>query len=209
MEGSYFTTASNRSALDRKNMHSPLFSKEAVRRSEHLITDMLANFLKTLSGYASGASPLDLTMGFGCLAADVSMNYTFQRPLNALDAEGFQSELVKASAANSAMFQWPIHFPKLFGGFFRVTTCLPRWFVSRFMKPLALVGWCSEVCATRPFQYCSIGPLAHDGMKRYAVSRLYTYKSALPSKGVVYVRFLISISTPISRKGNSRLRLMR
>ena len=76
------------------------------------------------------------------------------------------------------------------------------------MKPFALIGWCSEVGATRPVQYWSIGPLANDDMKRYAASKLYTYKSALPAKSI-YVRFSISISTPIPRKDNSRLQLMR
>ena len=89
-------------------------------------------------------------MGLSCLAADVAMNYGFQRPLNALDAEGFQSEIIKAAHANIKLYHYPIHFPKAFWGFFWLTTRLPRWFMRRFLKPLALVNWCLEVSATRP-----------------------------------------------------------
>ena len=208
LNGSYFSITSNKSALARKNMHSPLFSKEAVRRSENLVTDMVAKFLKVISGYASVARPVDLSMGFSCLAADVAMNYVFQKTFNALDSEEFQSDMVKATDANIATLQWPIHFPKVFAGFFWVTTCLPRWIVSRFMKPLALIDSCLEVSATRPLQCYSIGSMAYHGMNRYAVSKSPTYKSALPARGV-YVRCSISTSTPTSRKDNSRLRLMR
>ena len=76
------------------------------------------------------------------------------------------------------------------------------------MKSFALIYWSLEVGATRPVQYWSLGPLANDDMKRYAASKLYTYKSALPAKGI-YVRFSISISTPTPRKDNSHLQLMK
>lgn len=130
-------------------MHSPLFSKDSVRRSEHLITDMLAKFLDILSGYDSGARPVDLSMAVRCLTADVSMNYAFQRPLNALDAEDFQSPILNGVAAFQGTFQWPIYFPNFFGGVSWVTAYLPGWFIRRFVKPVALVGWCLEVSATR------------------------------------------------------------
>ena len=143
---------SNKKALARKAMHSPLFSKEAVRRSEHLITDMVAKFLAKLSGYASGTMPVDLTMGFCCITADVAMNYGFQRPFDALDAEGFKSELIHAAEALLQLFLWSVYFPRFFGGVFRVTACLPRWFMSRFIKPFTLVNWCLDVSLTCPLR---------------------------------------------------------
>ena len=133
-------------------MHSPLFSKEAVRRSEHLITDMLAKFLEKLSGYASGTRPVDLSLGFRCIAADVSMNFGIQRPFNVLDAEGFQSEIIDSAEALLELFMWSAYFPRFFGGVSRVTARLPRWFMSRFMKPFALVKWCLDVSLTYPLQ---------------------------------------------------------
>ena len=149
LKDSYFISNSRR-ALMRKSMQSPLFSKEAVRNSEHLITDMLAKFLGILSGYASRVRPVDLSMGLTCLAADVSMNYGFQKPVNALDAEDFGSEIIQAAEANIKLFFWSIHFQKTLRAFSWVATRLPRWFIRRFMKPIALVDWCLGVSATRP-----------------------------------------------------------
>ena len=149
LKDSYFISNS-RSALVRKSMQAPLFSKEAVRNSEHLITDMLAKFLGLLSGYASRARPVDLSMGLACLAADISMNYGFQKPVNALDAEDFESEIIQGAEALVKLFFWSVHFRKTLGAFNWVATQLPRWFIRRFMKPIALVDWCLGVSAARP-----------------------------------------------------------
>ena len=133
-------------------MHAPLFSKDAVRRSEHLITDMLAKFLEKLSRYASEWRSVDLTLGFGCLTSDVAMNYAFQRPINALDAEAFQSEVVVAADALVETFQWPNYFPIFFAGIMWVTASLPKWALNRIklLKPIALLNWVMEVSLTRP-----------------------------------------------------------
>ena len=149
LKGSYFISTSKR-ALIRKSMQTPLFSKEAVRSSEHLITDMLAKFLKALSGYASRARPVDLSMGLTCLAADISMNYGFQKPVNALDAEDFEPEIIKATELFLKYFLWFVHFRKTLEAFSWAMTQLPRWFIRRFMKPFALIDWCMGVSATRP-----------------------------------------------------------
>ena len=145
MEGSYTSMASSKGGLARKSMHSPLFSKEAVRRSEHLITDMLAKFFKVLSDCSLKSRSVDLTMGYKCIAADVAMNYAFQRPLNTLDAEGFQSEVLTGTEAFARMFHWPLYFPNVFECVVRVAAYLPMWFLSRFMKPFTLVNWCLAV----------------------------------------------------------------
>ena len=152
LKGSYFGILDTKRALARKTMQSPLFSKEAVRRSEHLITDLLAKFFQILSGYASEAKAVDLSLAFKCLAADIAMNYGFQRPFHALDAEGFDSEIVDAQHTFMLIYMWPINFPRFFGAVFKVLACLPRWFVNRFIKPLALVNLCLEVSATYPIQ---------------------------------------------------------
>ena len=131
----------SKGALARKSMHSPLYSKEAVRRSEYLITDMIAKFLEVLSDCSSNPRSVDLTMGYKCLAADIAMNYAFQRPLNTLDAEGFQSEVMKGTEAFTRIFYWPHYFPNVFGCVDRVAARLPMWFLSRFMKPFTLVNW--------------------------------------------------------------------
>lgn len=144
-QGGYFPITSTKNALARKKMHSPSFSKEAVRHSEHLITDMLAKFLDILTGYVPGARPVDFTRALNCVFADIAMNYAFQRPFNALDKEEFQSDLLDGVEIFTVMWQWSMHFPRVFGGVTWVIQCLPGWLTSRIIKPFALVDWCLDV----------------------------------------------------------------
>lgn len=145
IDDAYFPIASTKAALARKSMHTPLFSKEAIRRSEHLITDILAHFLDILPNYVLGERPVDLTMGFKCLTADIAMNYTFQRPLNALDEEGFQSPVLTGVATFTRLTQWTFYFPTFARRVSRVIGCLPFWVTNYFIKPYALLMWLLEV----------------------------------------------------------------
>ena len=126
-------------------MHSPLFSKEAIRRSEHLITDVLANFLNILPNYVLGERPVDLTLGFKCLTGDIAMNYTFQRPLNAIYEEGFQSQVLTGVAVFTQMTHWTFYFPTFFRRVSQVMGCLPVWVTNTFIKPYAVLMWLLEV----------------------------------------------------------------
>ena len=163
-KGGYFSILCTKTAVARKIMHSPLFSKESVRRSEHLIMDKIAKFLDIMSDYSSAAKPVDLRMGYRCLAADVAMNYVFQRTFDALDAEDFQSELLTGADLFLGMFRWPIYFPNFFGGLMRVTTSLPEWCISRCMTSLSSMIWCFKA-SPLPLSpnYITIGSVAHDG----------------------------------------------
>lgn len=102
---------------------------------------MLAKFLGTLYDCSVNPRSVNLTMGYKCLASDIAMNYAFQRPLNTLDAEDFNSEVLKGTDAFSLIFNWPLYFPNVFKLMDRVAASLPTWFLSRFMKPLMLVKW--------------------------------------------------------------------
>ena len=145
IKGSFFTTSSNKDAVARRSMHSPFLSKEAVRRSEYMIQEMLVKFMTILSGYASDGRPVDLSYAFRSVAGDMVMNFTFQRPLNALDAEGFQSELLTGLDAWNSLFQWPTYFPRFFAGVAGGVASLPKWVIDEFVKPFALVYRCLEV----------------------------------------------------------------
>ena len=78
------------------------------------------------------------------------MNYAFQRPFNALDAEGFQFELLKGTDAFAGLFLWPAYFPGFFRGVSWMTGCLPGWFIRRFMKPFALLSRSLDVSEIDP-----------------------------------------------------------
>ena len=93
---------------------------------------------------------MDLSLGLRSLTSDVSMNYSFQRPFNTLDVEGFHSDVLEGVGGLTGMMQWPGYFPNFFAGVSWMIERLPGWFVSKSLKPYALVNWCLEVSARRP-----------------------------------------------------------
>ena len=84
-------------------------------------------------------------MGFKCLSADIAMNYTFQRPLHALDEESFQSPVLAGAAIFTQIVQWNYYFPTFAQGVLRVLGCLPRRVINTFVKPYALLMWLMDV----------------------------------------------------------------
>ena len=143
--GAFFEDSRLKTALPCRNMLAPGFTREAVRRSESRITYCLEKFLGKLSEYAQTGGPVDLTTGFMCLAADTTMNFIFQKPYGALDADNFQSELLVPVIDFSRMQQWPFYFPRLFGAVFKVTDILPTWMLKRWLKGILTQQGCLEV----------------------------------------------------------------
>lgn len=77
-------------------MFTPFFSPEAIRRVEPLIQDFVNKFMDKMHTAASSGNVVNLSQGFRCLTADVIMNYSFQRPLGALEASDFEFPLLNA-----------------------------------------------------------------------------------------------------------------
>ena len=118
-------------------MYAPSFTRVAIRDAESRISQCLVKFLEKLSVYAETSHPVDLTRAFMCLAADTTMNFTFQKPYGALDAEEFKSELIDPIVDFSRMQQWPFYFPNAVGGVFRLTKFLPTWVIERWFKGIS------------------------------------------------------------------------
>lgn len=146
MEGSFFLLTSRETALPRKNMISPHFNREAVRRAETHIAEIIAKFLDKLNLYAQSGKTLDLTRGSMCLFADGVMNYVFQKPYGALDAEDFRSELLVPVIDFARMMQWPVYFPRLFGAVFKATEILPSWILEKYFKGILTQTACIQMC---------------------------------------------------------------
>ena len=143
--GGFFNIPDNKTALPRKNMFRQSFSKEAIRRAEYLIHNLLTRFLGILDISASREAPVDLSMGFSCLTADTIMNYTFQQPFGALDAPDFQSHLIKASDDFFSSMQWPAYFPRFFYMLFQATKLLPSRVNGKFLDAIATTQWTMKV----------------------------------------------------------------
>lgn len=134
---SIFQILETKEAMARKNMMNPYFSQDAIRRAEPLIQQFTTKFLTMLERAAVEARPVNMSMGFKCLAADTNMNFSFQKPLGALDAPDFDFPLVKATDASIKDVQWVLYFPKLFRSLFDAIDLLPQKLVDKYFEPLA------------------------------------------------------------------------
>ena len=134
---SIFQILGTKEAMARKNMMNPYFSPEAIRRAEPLIQKFTTKFLTILEKSALDSEPVNMSMGFKCLAADTNMNFSFQKPLGALDAPDFDFPLVRATDASIKDVQWVMYFPKMFRSLFDAVDLLPRKLIDRFFEPLA------------------------------------------------------------------------
>ena len=136
--------------MARKNMMNPYFSQEAIRHAESLIQSFTTKFLTILERAALGAEPVNMSMGFKCLAADTNMNFSFQKPLGALDTPDFDFPLVRATDASIKDVQWILYFPRMFRSLFDAIELLPRKVLDRYLVPLAHMKSLVTVCAYPP-----------------------------------------------------------
>lgn len=145
LKGSFFEDTSRKTALARRRMLAPSFTSQAVHRDESRILQCVDKLVHRLSTYADTEKPVALGRGLECLAADTVMNFTFQKPYNALESQGFRSELLVPVVDFSRMQQLAFYFPRPVGLIFRATTFLPTWVVGRFLKGVRTQQRCLEV----------------------------------------------------------------
>ena len=145
LPGTLLNIPDTKSAMARKSMYSPAFSKEAVRRAEPSIQSMVAKFLDLLQKAAQGTKVVDLSMGFRCLTADTSMNFVYQDPMGVLDAPDFQAPFIRAMQEFVRTAQYVCYFPKAFNTMARFMDMMPARVLEKYMEPLALTKWCVSV----------------------------------------------------------------
>ena len=139
-----------RLAMTRRNMLGTSFTPQAIRRAEPRIKACVARLLEKLTHYAKERKTADLSRGFMCLAADVALSFAYQDSFEALEAEDFQSELLVPVHDFTRLLQWPIYFPGLFGGVFKITEVLPRWALEKFFGAIASQKECLKVSPIYP-----------------------------------------------------------
>ena len=145
LNGSLNQILETKPAMARINMISPYFSREAIRRAESLISKCTVKFISILSDAAASGKVVNLSFGFRCVISDTIMNHSFQKPLGALDAPGFDFPLLQALDASLKDIQWVHYFPTPFGLLFRITDLLPERLFEKLFKPLYLTKWCLNV----------------------------------------------------------------
>ncbi|KAI4245245.1 MAG: hypothetical protein L6R40_002602 [Gallowayella cf. fulva] len=147
--GAFSEDPHRKTALPRKKLLSPGFTREAVRRGESRIASRVDKFLEKLSVYAETGRPVNLSRGSMCLAADTVMDFAFQKPYNALDAEDFQSDLLVPIVDFCKILQWPMYFPRMIGAIFKITSILPTWVLERWFKGIVTQQDYRQVCDAR------------------------------------------------------------
>ena len=121
-------------------MLSPFFSKGAIQRVEFLVKNDIKHFLDKLRVAASEKTPINLSLGFKCLTADVVMNFTYQENLHAMDAPKFEFPLI-LHTEDFLSVSWPamLYFPATFQCINRLVDFLPLSFVEKNMGGLASI----------------------------------------------------------------------
>ena len=133
--------------MARRNLFSSSFSRESLRRSESHIQNLISKFLRILQAAVSEdeGKIVNLSLGFCCLTSDVIMNFSFSKPLGALDSRNFEFPMTLALNEAVEYGLWPLYFPSSFRIMFQWIDNLPSWFLDKHMKPLALTKWCMRV----------------------------------------------------------------
>ena len=200
VDQSFFQILGTKEAMARKHMMNPYFSPEAIRRAEPLIQRFTTKFLTILEKSARDAEPVNMSMGFKCLAADTNMNFNFQKPLGALDAPDFDFPLVRATDASIKDVQWVIYFPKMFRSLFDAVDLLPRKLIDRFFEPLAQM---KSLVTVRPIS----NDLLHSGltMTRPLETAFWNSRNALPL--IAFRQSSTPCCIPISKRASSPPRL--
>ena len=148
-EGSFTNEPRREVALPRRALLAANFTRESVRRAEPRLTHHLSKFLDNLGHYARSNEPVNLTKACLCLSNDEVMEYIYQKPFGALDAEAFDSEVLGPVFDHVSLLQWPANFPRSFKAFFLVIDKLPEWILKRGLKAISTTKMCLQVSQCR------------------------------------------------------------
>ncbi len=118
-------------------MLQPFFSKAAIRRVEFLITNEITTFLNKFHMAASEETPVNLSLGFRCLTADVVMSYTYQESLGAIDSPNFSLPLITVVEKFRTAPKRFQYFPRTMHLIRRIANRLPVDFTQRLLPGIA------------------------------------------------------------------------
>ncbi|KAL8730121.1 MAG: hypothetical protein Q9181_004778 [Wetmoreana brouardii] len=147
--GSLLNILDTPTARQRREAYTHYFSKDAIRRVEPLIHQKVDRFLARLREARRKEDPVDLSLGFRCLAADVIVDYAYQEDFGGLSAESFKHPVIEAGDDLLIYAQWGLYFRKLFMTLDFVTSCLPDSVISTLSPQLLAIRNFETVCARR------------------------------------------------------------
>lgn len=140
----YFNIKSAKDAKIRRDLYNPFFSKAAVERLRYLQLEKVEKFSAILSSAACTGEPVDLTLGYMCLTAELIANYCFGKPLGALDAPGFRYPLMFAIDQFLEQFLLTNYFWRVFVPMIKLVDMLPLSLQGPVAPITMLKSWCRE-----------------------------------------------------------------
>ena len=126
-------------------MFQPYFSKASIQRLEPLLKGKCLKFSEKLREAAKQNKAVNLSWGYRCLTADTIMDYSYQKPLGALDAPDFDFQLIKALDEFAEGGIVEKYFVKLSNLIFDILQALPPKFAKAILPPIASVQWLKSV----------------------------------------------------------------
>ncbi|KAI0038829.1 putative P450 monooxygenase [Auriscalpium vulgare] len=83
-------------AKERKDVLSPLFSRQSTIKMQELLQTKVDNFCSALKAQHATKMASDLSLGFRCLAMDTITEFCYGRSINVTSTPNFQADLVFA-----------------------------------------------------------------------------------------------------------------
>ncbi|KAL8787525.1 MAG: hypothetical protein Q9213_002183 [Squamulea squamosa] len=143
IEGSLLNILDTPTARQRKEAYAHYFSQDAIAKIEPQIHQKVDQFLALLQRATKSHNPVDLSMGFLCLVADVIVDYAYREEFGGMSVEDFTHPLIEAGDSLLVWTQWGLYFCKFFTTLDVVTDWLPD----------KLLAWVSlQLMSIRNFQ---------------------------------------------------------
>lgn len=140
VEHSYFLVKNTKEAKARKDLYAGFFSKAAIQRLEDLIHQKVDHFTTVMD--TTGKTAVNLTLGYMCLTSEIIMDYSFRKPLGALEAPGFRFPLILAIQQFFSMNYLTHYFPAALNSMAKIVTSLPTSMQGPFAHIMALKTAC-------------------------------------------------------------------
>ena len=136
IEGSLLNILDTPKAKCRRDAYARSFSRHAISKLEPKIHDKVEAFIDTIKEAGRKGKPVDLSMGFRCLAADVIVEYAFGEDFGGIKTGDFMHPVISAIDNLLISAQWGLYFRRIFYALDILTDYLPDSVLERIAPPV-------------------------------------------------------------------------
>ena len=124
LKGSLVAIPGTAAALKRRDAHNHHFSKLAIRRAEGLIQAKISQLVDQFRSIAKENRPVDLTLGYRCLTADIITEYIYKEDFGGLSSKDFRHPVIEACDTVITSSVWTVYFRRTFAVLDRIGSLL-------------------------------------------------------------------------------------